>query len=163
MENYNVILDTNIIQYIGNKHVGSHIREYVSQFRTILYSDISVGELTAGAIRKDLEKTEELLSKMYPIVIDEDILVLSGNLHTIYSKSKIPYQHISLADRIVAASAISTDTTIYTADVNDFPRPFFQEIDEHVISYRYKNKSRFLVTQVLKPNYPVITEHINSL
>jgi predicted nucleic acid-binding protein len=163
MKNYEIIVDSNIVQYLGNKHLANTIADYLSSYSDIFYSEISLGELTAGARREEIEEKMRIVSQMKPIPIEQSMLFLSGQLHTIYTKAKIPYQHISLADRIIAASAISRNATIYTADVNDFPRPFFQETDEHVISYQYKNKSRFLVTQVLKPNYPVITEHINSV
>lgn len=163
MKNFELILDSNIIQYIENKNLRESITLYLSNFSDIFYSEISIAELITGAKKEEMQQKINTFLQMKPITIEQNILILSGQLHTIYTNSKIPCQHISLADRIIAASSISTNIGIFTADVNDFPRPFFQEVEEHVISYQYKNKSRFLITQVLKPNYSVLTQFINRL
>ena len=90
------------------------------------------------------------------------ILYLAAQLQSLYHKEKIPYQHISLADRIIAATAIYTNSSILTADINDFPRPFFTEVEEKLFHYRHKNCTKLQVMQLLAPNYSLFTTYLSA-
>lgn len=83
-------------------------------------------------------------------------------LSTIYKNEKVSNQQISLEDKIIDATAILTDSLIMTADINDYPRPFFTEAEEKLFFYRHKNKTCMRVIQLLKPNLPVMQQRFSE-
>lgn len=142
MNNSNtIIIDSNIIQYLGHKYLQMELDNYINTFVTkkilVAISQITIAEVFSGLPEQKETETLLRLSKFSHIDIQKNILYVAAQLQTLYHKEKIPFQHISLADRIIAATAIYTNSSILTADINDFPRPFFTEVEEKLFPLLY--------------------------
>lgn len=71
-------------------------------------------------------------------------------------------EDISLADKVITATSILSGSLVLTADVNDFPRPFFSEAEEKLIEYRKKNKTNMISLQILRPNIVYINQRFSE-
>lgn len=162
----NIILDTNIIQYIGDRNVAADLSQYflnlVKKGFRFAISDVSYYELLSGASAKQEQQANFILSNFDKYLVDSEVLITASRLSTIYKNEKVPNQQISLEDKIIGAIAILTDSLIMTADVNDYPRPFFTEAEEKLFFYRHKNKTGMRVVQLLKPNLPVMQQRFSE-
>lgn len=160
-----IILDTNVILYLGNKYLSDPLGSYVKTYsaNTLYYSEISVAEVFAGVVKSHSISPVERLSDFQVLHLYQEVLMLSGYLSAIYSSHSPSFQHISLADKIIAATAVLNNAHILTADVNDFPRPYFYEVSEECIMYRKKDKQYMTVFQILKPNHELISQRMNEL
>lgn len=157
-----IILDSNILQYLGNKKISPEIISYMIEFQknnfVLSISNISITELLSGTTRKQETDGINVLSVFKRYEINDSVLIGASQISTLYTIAKIPNDQISLADKIIGSTAIITGSLILTSDVNDFPRPFFKEVAEKMIFYKHKNKTQMIVLQLLSPN----TEFINE-
>lgn len=162
-----VIVDTNVIRYISKKEIApillNYLKELISRGFGLSISAITQFEMLEGAPK---EKEKDILAKLSLFKnyqIDFKVLVLSSWLSTLYNKeSTIQNDQSSVADKIIASTAALTGSIILTADVNDFPRPFFKEVEEKLIIYKEKNKTKLLVLQLLSPDKTVINYRFQS-
>lgn len=161
-----VICDTNILQYLGNKHILLELTNYLLDLEkrkfTLSISIISLYELLSGATLTQEKKIVKTLNQFKKWEITEEVLITSSRLTTLYNMGRIPIQMISSEDKFIAATAILTGSLILTANVNDFPRPFFREAEEKLIFYKRKDKKIMLSLYLLNPNYPVINQRFTE-
>jgi predicted nucleic acid-binding protein len=124
-----IILDTCILQYISNKKISGQLISYLASLVkkdfNLAISDISIQELLTNATIRQEKEGLALLSNFKNYQLESNILVSASQLSTLYNQRKIPNQNISVPDKIIASTAILSDSLIMTADINDFPRPFF--------------------------------------
>lgn len=161
-----IIFDTNILQYSTSKHTTAPFIQYLSDVIGrgfgLAISEITIFELLSGATVKQERARFQTLSLFKRYKISEQVLVGAAQLATLYQRENILTQNISTADMIIAATAILTGSLVMTANVNDFPRPFFREAEERLINYRYKNRPRMIPVCLLSPNIPVISKRFGE-
>ncbi len=162
----NIILDTNIIQYIGDRNIAAHLSQYfqdlIKKGFGFAISDISYYELLSGATIKQEQQAHSALSRFVKYPVNSNVLITASQLSTIYKNQKVPNQQITLEDKIIAATAILAGSLLMTADVNDYPRPFFAEAEEKLLYYSHKNKTCMRVVQLLRPNLPVMKQRFSE-
>jgi len=161
-----IILDTCILQYFSKKQVSKELRAYLSDLMgrgfSLSISEISTCELLSGATIKQEQEGYQTLSVFKRYLIDSRSLITAAQVATLYHKEKIPNDKISIADRIVAATAILTGSLVLTADFYDFPRPFFSEAEKKPIFYKVKNKDQMLVIYLLRPDLNIILKRFSE-
>lgn len=112
-----IICDTNILieLYKGNTEIISSLRKI--EEKNICVSDIIVAEIFYGARdRKDLNFLEKQLRNIKCFSINEAISSLAVKLVQKYSLS----HKLSLADSLIAATAICHDFELFTLNEKDF-------------------------------------------
>ena len=161
-----IILDTNIIQYIGDRHIGADLMQYlldvVKRGFGFAISEVSTYELLSGATIRQEQQVSAILSNFMKYSVDSSVLITASQLSTIYKNEKIPEQSISMADKIIGATAILTGSLVMTADINDYPRPFFTEVEEKSFYYRHKNKMCMRIVQLLRSNLQVMQQRFSE-
>lgn len=157
-----VILDTNILQYLNGSVFADDLLGYIDELTdanaSLNISAISISEILSGCTTKQEQEAFEVLERFSKHTISEEILVVAGKLQNLYKTFGVEESRISLADRIIAATAYVTGSDVLTADVNDFPRPVFREKHEEIFYYRRKNKTNIQVVQVLSPNFALLAD-----
>lgn len=152
-----ILLDTCILQYLSNKQLGEQLIPYLVALQErkfiLAISEISIYELLSGSTIKQEQEGLAVLNlfKVYQII--QNVLIAASQLSTLYHcEEGLPDNAISPQDKFIAATSVLTGSLILTANVSDFPRPFFQEVEEKLIFYRKKDKTRMQVVQILRPN-----------
>lgn len=162
----NIILDTCILQYTGDKKIIAELLPYLLELTKrgfgLAISDISIQELLTNATLRQEKQGITLLSQFRRYQLEPNILIGAAQLSTLYSKEKVPSQNISIPDKIIASTAILTGSVVMTADVNDFPRPFFSEAEEKLFFYKHKNKRSMHVIHLLRPSMEVINQRFSE-
>ena len=157
-----IILDSNVIQYLGDSKISTELLKYLIELQSsnfiLSISNISICELLSGTTKKQEAEGIQILSIFKRYEINDSVLIGAAQLFTLYSNAKIPNDQVSVADRIISSTSIITGSLVLTSDVNDFPRPFFKEVAEKLIFYKYKNKTQMRILQVLSPNTEIINE-----
>jgi predicted nucleic acid-binding protein len=157
----NIILDTCVLQYLSDKYMSLELLKFlldlIQRGFGLAISDISIFELLQDAtIKKENEGVDTLkLFGRYNLL--ENTLIASAQISTLY-KSDRCHDGISVADKIIGATAILSGSLILTADINDYPRPFFNEVEEKLLIYRKNNKSNMISMQILRPNIVYINQ-----
>lgn len=161
-----IILDTNILQYLGNKNIGAELLAYlldlVKREFGLSISMISVYESLAGVSIKKETNLVKTLSLFQKKEITEEVLIACSRLTTLYAMGRISNTQITTEDKVIAATAILTGSLIMTANVNDFPRPFFREAEERLIFYKHKDRKRMIPVYLLTPNLGFITQRFSE-
>lgn len=166
----NIILDTNILQYTGNKKFSVELILYLADLARrgfgFAISDVTYYELLSGTTVKQEQQSIELLDKFNRYFVEITVLIAASRLSTLYyhqCKLEGRTSHdISFEDKIIASTAILTGSLILTANINDFPRPFFQEAEEKAIFYRDRNITKMLILQLLRPNQTIILQRFQE-
>jgi len=155
-----ILLDTCIIQYASDSHSGPEYNSYLADLASrgfqLAKSEYVLYELLQGAPEQKEQKLLNALSIFTTFQISTSVLIAASRLKTLYDMEKIPQLQIQDGDKIIAATAILTGSFILTANVNDYPRPFFVEMERKNILYRYKNTDRMIPSYILSPDFPVI-------
>ncbi len=165
-----IILDTNILQYINNQKILAQLLSYLSDLVKrgfgLAISEVTYYELLSGTTAKQEEDGLNILNNFTKYVVELRVLVAASQLSTLYyhqCKLEGRTSHdISVQDKIIASTAILTGSLILTANINDFPRPFFHEAEEKPLFYKDGNKTKMLVLQLLRPNQVVIQQRFQE-
>lgn len=165
-QNKGIILDTCILQYLDKKDLKEKVffvlSKLIKENNILRMSDYSTYELFSGCYK---EKESILLSiwkKYKRYVVNTKVLQYAAHFSTLY-KEKVKNLTISEADKIIGATAFLTNSLIFTADFNDFPRPFFAEKYKFIIKYKHKNKKIPLIFYFLKPEIKIISYGLQHL
>jgi len=162
----NILLDTNIILYLGNICLADYLIGYLTEFAKrgfgLAISDVTINEALCNTTKIQEVKIIQTLNLFKTYQIAQNVLIASSRLSTLYKNENIPLSQISLSDKIIASTAILTGSLILTGDINDFPRPFFNESEQRLVQYQKRNKPQLLVLELLSPNYPVIVDRLNK-
>jgi hypothetical protein len=76
----------------------------------------------------------------------------AGILSNIYRAENSHTNGADFADKIIAVTSCMYNLPIVTADVRDFPFPFFKQIDTHNLMFQRKNKENMISIALLKPD-----------
>lgn len=156
-----LLLDSCILEYILNKNLSTVLTDQLNVWRGNVFdlamSHISYSELLDGAKQEKEVEVLNLLNKFYSFEVSKRVTIGCGKLGCVYKEIlNEESKKISLADKIIATTSIINNLPIVTANVHDFPHPFFTEIDSNNVVYSVKRKKRMIVVAVLKPNYKYI-------
>ena len=94
----------------------------------VAISSVTLFELIDESSVEEEIKIENALNGVQTFLIDEVVLRIAGRLGCFYKEIGISTGQVSLADKIVGATAFITNSVIYTTNITDYPAPFFMEI-----------------------------------
>jgi|GEM_PF-2082021 len=117
-------------------------------------------ELMCSSDKKHRAKIEEYISQdMVRFSLSEPLMDFAARVYFLYAKhpSTKGYK-ISMADIVNASVAIIKKCPLITIDNNDYPTPFFQEIDRRRVTYTGKNKEVTDTVYILRPDIDNIKE-----
>lgn len=159
-----IILDTNIIEYFSNKDLGkkitSDLQKSVSDGYEIVISKFTFFESLDGANIKTEVARLDVLNNFPKFCITKNILIKAAHLSCLYKKEGCS---ISIGDKIIGATAWIRNAIVYTADGNDYPRPYFSELErKEFIFINNKNNHSLITIFLLKPENQYILEKYNS-
>lgn len=162
-----IVLDTCLLLYLGNKNIKDELLKYLAELLgrgfDMAISEVTIFELLSGAHIKQEQEGFETLKLFKTFQITSEVLVAASQLSTLYREEKIPQENsISLPDKIIASTTTLTGSLILTADVNDYPRPFFIEAEIKYIFYFKNSKQEMLNIQLLRPDYTIINKRFNE-
>jgi len=157
-----VILDTCILQYLNNKLIRDDIFKLlkaVEENKNILrVSDFSTYELFSEC-KPEREKQLSEIWEMFPrYQVVPKVTRTAAHLSTFYRyEENTKGLTISDGDKIVGATAYLTNSYVFTADLNDFPRPFFVEKFRKTIRYKDKEREKMIALYILRADYSVFS------
>lgn len=165
-----LILDTCILGYLGDKILNPLILEYLTELIGRGF-ELAISEITCFELLSENNTAKEnegvsLLALFKRYLVDLSVLVSAAQLSTVYKvhanveKKSLPV--IEVPDKIIASTTIKTGSLVLTANTNDFPRPLFSEAEEKHIIFKEKGKTKMLVLQILRPNYSVIGQRFSE-
>ncbi len=115
------LFDTNILIYrLRNNPKVEHLLEQLSDANERYISTITRAEILAGMHPNEATKTLALLQSFSSISVDDNIADLAGQLLYRYARQGIT---LSLADMLIAATAIEHNLTLITTNGKHFPIP----------------------------------------
>lgn len=155
-----LILDSCILEYWLDKDLNQAITKQITEWShdssALAVSNISYAELIDGAYKQKIEKVKDLLNKFTGFEVSQRILSTSGILSSIYKLESGRTNGASMEDKIIAATSGVYKSAIITANVEDFPFPFFLTVANANIEYQKKNKKHFLTIAALMPNVKIM-------
>jgi len=162
-----IILDTNVFSDLNDKHIGIPLTEYlndlISRGFDFAFSDISSYELLRGLSIEREQKIIKLLSSYYRYYVTSEILIVSAQLDNLMKMEKIEVNKIDHGDKIIATTAILTGSLLLTANVRDFPWPFFHEVEYRPIFYQDGDKkTKCHAVSLLRPDFDLIKRHFEE-
>lgn len=174
-QNKKLLLDTNIIEYSLNKNIGIPLNKDLLKLRLKGYSfylsDFSAYELLKGA---DEEKTLKIFEivKLFPrFQVSINVLNTAALFENLYKlQHKIEGQNDDYGkkrytdvDKIIAATSCLENTDLLTADTNDYPRPYFKEVEWIKVFYTRKAKPCMLSVCLLRPDVVLIGRNLEKI
>lgn len=118
--------DTNVLIYFinGDKKVIERVDKIIYEKLIVYFSTISEAEAFSfkNLSKEDIEIIDGLLNSLYIIPPDSKIARTAGFLRRI--------TNIKIADSIIAATALSTRSTLLTRNVKDFKKVPNLQIEE---------------------------------
>jgi len=160
-----IVLDTNIIQYCSNKDLGKKItldlQSLVSNGYEIAISKFTLFESLDGAnIQTEIARLG-VINNFSKFCITKNILIKAAHLSCLYKKENL--NNISIGDKIIGATAWLRNSMIYTADGNDYPRPYFSEIErKEFVFMNNKNNHSLITIFLLRPENQYISGKHNN-
>jgi len=120
--NENYLLDTDIlISYLrGYPDTIDLLKSLAQNGATFSISVITVVEIEAGIRAGEKAKTKELLDSMDSIILDAPMAHLAGSFLREYRRKGIS---LSLADVMIAATAINENLVLLTYNQRHYPMP----------------------------------------
>ena len=159
-----LLFDTNIVQYLTSEKVGLLLFQYLcpifSSFMPAI-SQITLCEHLSGLNAND-EKSKQYIYNYDYFLVDTPTLVGAARLQNLYKKECKEVRNIDLGDRLIAATSIIHNMPVVTANVQDFPRPFFREIDSYTIEYEHNGKKKYQNIQILHPDLVFINNKLSE-
>lgn len=154
------LLDTNILQYLNNPSIARELFAYLEEVHRAGYSlaisNFSIFELLSGVPKSKESNLISALEVIPRFEVTTEVLVAAAQLTTVYRMEKAEYGHITQGDKIIAATSLLNDFPVLTANSNDFPRPFFNELHKKFIFYKDKNRDRMIPVYLLLPDFDLV-------
>lgn len=165
-DNQDIILDSNILGYLSDKNFGLDLKNVLVKLQNnkfnLSISEITIFELLKLKNRSQKEEDEgrQQLSQFKRYFIESNVLITASQMSLIYNSDKIPNDQISTEDLIIGATSVLTGSLIFTADIYDFPTPYFKVEHEYIANYKKKNKSCFQVFHFLSPDIDLFNRRL---
>lgn len=153
-----IIVDTNVIQYGVSEHFSDETAKTIGVLnessQEMYISSYSAYEIYRGLENRKIERTKRVVDAFIPY--DPELLTykIAAVLTTCYQRHEATKQYASKysdGDTIIAASAIRDGSQILTANANDFPAPFFIEVERHYITSKTTHVK--IPVSILSPDY----------
>lgn len=155
-----LLIDSCIAEYLLDRFIFRAMRNQLLNWGSdkldLSISEVSYAELINGAYKDKTAKVKDLLETLSNLEVNRRILIGSAILANVYRTKYQLYSSPNLADRIVAATSFVYDLPIVTANIKDFPHPFFTSIQSENIKYQKKNSVNWLTVDVLRPNISLL-------
>ena len=161
-----IVLDTCIFQHFAEKELGLAVINILRQAVNIDYgiavSDFSFFELLDGAsVEKEIDRIKAVgATKRF--WVKKNVLIAAAHLGCLYSKDGIPDKQINPGDKVIAATALLTNSIIYTTNGRDFPRPFFRELAQIPLWYKKNDRTICLMSYYLETDTNYIVSKYNE-
>lgn len=131
--NQKILLDTNIIQFRIKGDWKTQVQQLLIQQEkkgyTAAVSEITFYELLRSAQAKAENEIKQALEELHTYQVSREVLLLAADLYGYYKELfHGRLSGISDADIVIAATAFMTDSLLLTANITDFPTPFFREV-----------------------------------
>jgi Predicted nucleic acid-binding protein, contains PIN domain len=154
-----LLIDTNII---SQALVPSHTAAYAALFKDLeakydrfVVSGFTKYELMCSSDKEHRAKIDNYIANdMILISLSQPLMDFAARVCFLYGHHKSTKGHkIGMGDIVNASLAIIKKCPILTMDNNDYPTPFFQEIDRRRVTYDTgKNKEMTDTVYILKPD-----------
>ena len=152
-----LLLDSCIAEYWLNRYmqpaISGQIKTWAGQTFDLAISEISYAELIDGAHKDKINRVKTLLLNFTSLESTQRILIGAGFLGSIYKTKDEANRNISLGDKIIATTAFIYNLPIITANVKDFPHPFFTSIASENIFYTKRSRKHVITIDILNPNF----------
>ncbi len=160
-KNKYLLLDSCVIEYWldtnKEKIIAKQIEEWTNNTATIAISEITALELIDGAHKIKEKQVLEFLNKLSNFSTTDRVILGAGKLGSLYYQTDHNLKNsVSLGDKIIASTSIIYNLPIATANVKDFPYPFFITLSHKNLIYENKNKQNMICLAILRPNYEFI-------
>ena len=153
-----LLVDTNVISHALTPNqttvYAELFKELEKQYKFVV-TGLTKYELFCSSSKEKQAKTQTYIDEeMILVSLSQPLMDFSARLHNLYkihhsTKGKI----ISIGDITNAALSILRNCPIITIDNNDYPRPFFKDMDRKRIKYTSKKDKEVLDTiYILKPD-----------
>ena len=136
---------------------------------TLSVSDIVLYEVLK-AIVFDPEKVQPVAefidNYLTRYLVDDTVLIGAARVHEMYGNEKSTKQYrdkFSTEDIVIATTSMLTGSYIITSDCNDYPAPFFIEVNRQTFYYEEGNRRKHLIIHILQPDQEVINDTFNQL
>lgn len=142
----NILLDTNIVSFIENEEKRERIISILKEAVELGYG-IAVSELVYFELLNEasIEKEYTIFTNLDGVPrfsISKKVAIVAGRLGSFYKESGIDPKQIESGDRIMAATSVLNNCVIFTANIRDFPAPFFKEMNR--INLECKGKGGYM-------------------
>lgn len=154
-----ILLDTCIVEYWLNKDIQPALSDFFSKIPSVFdlaISEISYAELIDGAHTDKVRIVKETLEKYTRFEVTQRILSGAGILSTVYKANSERKNGAGLQDKIIAATSFVYNLPLITADIFDYPHPFFTTIQSENLRYSKKGRDHFITVDILKPNLQIL-------
>jgi len=155
-----LIVDTNILQYAAREEYANGAARL---FQTLLdrkleayISGYTAFEVYRGIASKKIPVTRAIVDQFtaaLPDILTYKVAAILTTCYNTHEATKSYASRISDGDVVIAASAIRDQAGVLTANGNDFPRPFFTEVE----SFQLENSKTgaIIIAHLLEPDLSV--------
>ncbi len=159
------ILDTNILDYGFKPDYATSVANLLTQLSQqydLVTTQFTRFELFRGMSSSRIPDAKLLFDSFNCIDVTGDIFKIAAALSTCYKNDKATSSRASSysdGDIIIGAAGFVSDAAIITANVNDFPRPYFEEV---VTGYNITSikKGTMITIGILKPSIAYLNHNI---
>lgn len=162
------ILDTNILDYGFKKDFAESVALLIEQLAKeyeLVTTQFSRFELFRGLTSARIPAAKALFDSFTCIDINGDVFKIAAALSSCYKNDSATSSRASSygdGDIIIGAACLVNNAFIITANINDFPRPYFLESSAaYTITSPRTNKT--ITIGALRPNIPYVNQGISRL
>jgi len=168
-----ILIDNNLIQSFLSKEIGPQLepilKEVVDIKAELAVSDIILYEALKAIVfdeKKWKPVADFIDNTLARYEVNRDVLINAAKVHELYGGNENTRNHrqgISTEDIIIATTSMMLGAYIMTSDCNDFPRPFFTEVNKQIVFYKQGVRTKHIVIYLLQPDMEVIEHGLNHL
>lgn len=161
-----VIIDSDVIDRFSKDPLGigdgiyKDLSSAIEAKYSLAYSEVTLFELMDEIPPEDEQRVFDELNGIIPFPVTKEVLSAAGRVGHLYKLDKHPIRDVG--DKIIAATAILTNSLVYTLNGRDYPRPFFGKVAHRIIEYEHKDQVKSQVAYFLEPNLNVLDKKINE-
>lgn len=158
------ILDTCIIDYSVKKHTkisAADLLTTLDKKHSLYISVFTRFEAYRGANSATAALIKRVMVYFDTSPLNKECIDISAALYTCYESEpdiKKRIKNIGDGDFIIGATSFSYNSLIITSNRNDFPYPYFTEVESYNIEYKNGNIRKNIPVSKLRPNY----QHFNQ-
>jgi predicted nucleic acid-binding protein len=168
-----IILDNNVVQSFLNKDLAPELASFLEEVEqigaTMAVSDITLYEALKAIIfdqQKSMEVANFIDAYLVRYLVDDNVMINAARVHELYGSdtaTKGSRHSYSTEDIINATTAMLLGCYLMTCDGNDYPMPFFKEVNRIPVYYQTGNRRHHRVFYLLQPVEAAITDALNKI